>query len=191
MWSITDKWSDQVKEWKPNSPLQHLADKHEDIISYKRYTISYIKAIKCSSSRFQCYKTNYHILKYIRIRLGACLLKNNIQSINAREKLQRRIEGKKDSMRNRKRERKAPQQGLKGATPDRSTLPPSHRRILILMKLPVIALFPPSDHLNMKNLKSTNSRSCVSQFDPEPHSRHQPWQTRCSKRAGAAFIRRS
>lgn len=68
----------------------------------------------------------------------------------------------------------------------------SHITILILMRLPVFptCFFSPSDDLNIKkNLKSANSRSCVSQFDLEPHSRHQPWQTRCSKHAGAAFIR--
>lgn len=60
------------------------------------------------------------------------------------------------------------------------------------MRLPVPPPPPspvfPSDDLNMKNLKSVNSRSWESQFDPEPHSRHQPWQTRCSKQAGASFI---
>lgn len=64
------------------------------------------------------------------------------------------------------------------------------------MKLPTPpkhthTVFLPSNDMNMKNLKSTNSRSCVSQFDPEPHRRHQPWQTCCSKQEGAAFIRRS
>lgn len=83
-------------------------------------------------------------------------------------------EGKKERQRKRNRVGNASQQGIKAAKPDRSSLPPSHTRILILMKLPVFSLFSPSDHLNMKNLKSTNSRSCVSQFDPEPHSRHQP-----------------
>lgn len=107
--------------------------------------------------------------------------------------LQRKTEGKKESKRDRKREKKAPQQGLKEAKPKRSSLPPSHIRTLILMRLPVFppSVFFPLDDLNMKNLKSANSRSCVSQFDPEPHSRHQPWQTRCSKQAGAAFIRGS
>lgn len=63
------------------------------------------------------------------------------------------MEGKKDSMRSRKRERNAPQQGLKGAKPDRSSLPPSHRRILILMKLPVSALFSPLRPFEHEKLK--------------------------------------
>lgn len=100
-----------------------------------------------------------------------------------------------ESTAEKRREKTAPQQELKAAKSDRSSLPPAHIRILILMKLPVppssLPLFSPSDDLNMKNLKSENSRSCVSQFDPEPHSRHQPWQTHCSKQAGAAFIRGS
>lgn len=55
-------------------------------------------------------------------------------------------------MRSRKRERKAPQQGLKAAKLDRSSLPPSHR-ILILMKLPVIALFSPLRPFEHEKLK--------------------------------------
>lgn len=102
------------------------------------------------------------------------------------------VEKDRRKEREQEKKRKAPQQGLKAAKPARSSLPLSHIRILILMRVPVFPpLFFPSDDLNMKNLKSTNSRSCVSQFDLEPHSRHQPWQTRCSKQAGAAFIRGS
>lgn len=80
------------------------------------------------------------------------------------------------------KKKKAPQQGLKATKPERSSLPLSHIGILIFMRLPIFSpsVFP-SDDLNMKNLKSANSRSCVSQFDLKPPSRHQPWQTRCSK----------
>lgn len=79
-------------------------------------------------------------------------LKEKIFRVKTPERNRREIEGKKDSMRNRKRERKAPQQGLKAAKLDRSSLPPSHR-ILILMKLPVIALFSPLRPFEHEKLK--------------------------------------
>lgn len=77
--------------------------------------------------------------------------------------------------------------------PERPSLPFLHILILIFMRSesPFTTLIPffSSDDLNMKNLKSTNSRSCVSQFDLEPHSRLQPRQTYGSKQVGDAFIR--
>lgn len=77
---------------------------------------------------------------YSLIYIGIYIRGGNIQKMKTSVSKTAKEDICKKREQERQKERSAPQQGLKAAKPERSSLPLSHIRILILMRLPV---FPP------------------------------------------------